>query len=292
MNQIGKIIGKRKYEALKALNLENISEEGLVALNLEFKGLTVSEGLKMIADYENKYVYLKKEQSEKTKEYFKKIRSEQPKKPVKELDKDILWKLFSKNFQLNEGVSYSKSDVSIENLKPLIYYFIGDLENFKKCEHVSHLSEPSLKKGLLLIGGYGTGKTSVMKAFERSLKKSNIVFRSYNTNELVTMYEAIGNQYDKDLYNKNMKSGTIYFDDVLTEREASNFGKVNIMKEILEERYSRNLRTYITCNFKDNTGNDIHEGLGQFGERYGSRVYDRLFSMFNIIEFKGKSYRK
>ncbi|WNH10010.1 hypothetical protein [Thalassobellus suaedae] len=292
MNQIGKLIGKRKYEALKALDLENITDETLLAFNLQFKNITVGEALKMIKDYEEKYTYLSGDVAKKVGEYFEKINKPQSEKKSKELDKELLWELFTKNYFINEGVRYSKELQSIENIKPLIYYFIGDLENFKNCNNVSELSEPSLNKGLLIIGGYGNGKTSVMKAFESSFKKSNIVFRSYTTNDLVMMYEAIDNQFDKDLYNNNLRSGTIYFDDVLSERDASNFGKVNIMKEIFEERYNRSLRTYITCNYKDDTNDDLEVGLAQFGERYGSRVYDRLFSMFNIIEFKGKSFRK
>lgn len=292
MEQIGKLIGKRKYEALKALDLENLSDDSLKAFNLQFKNLTVGEALKMIKDFEKKYTHLSNDSAKSVSEYFEKINQPKEKKETKELDKDFLWKLFSKNYFLNQGVEYSKDNVSIENLKPLIYYFIGDLENFKKCKNVSSLSEPSLRKGLLIIGGYGNGKTSVMKSFEKSFKKSNIVFRSYTTNELVMMFEAISSQFDKDLFYKELRSGTMYFDDVLSERDASNFGKVNIMKDVLEERYNKNLRTYITCNYRPEANGDLEQGLSQFGERYGSRVFDRLFSMFNIVEFKGKSYRK
>lgn len=291
MDQIGKLIGKRKYKALKDLDLENITEKNLEIFKAQFKNLTVAEALKMISSYETKYTHTTVEQTESIKDYYRKIREPQPKKKVKTLSKEILWKLFIENFKKNEGVDFSKDSNSLENIKPLIYYFIGDLENFKKCKNVSELSKPSLKKGLLIIGGYGNGKTSIMKALERSLKQTNIVFRGYTTNEIVTMYEAIESNIDKEIYHKKFKTGTIYFDDVLTEREASNYGKIDLMKEVLEERYAKKLRTYITCNYKDGTGEDIKEGLHQFGLRYGSRVYDRLFEMFNIVEFKGKSFR-
>jgi len=207
------------------------------------------------------------------------------------MTKDWLWKRFNHFYKQNEGVAYSKDKTSLENLKPIVYYFIGDLQKFKQCDHVSNISEPSLKKGLLIIGGYGNGKTSVMRAMENSLKRTNVTFKGHTSNEVVTMYEVCKNSFDKEDLNRQMKTGTLYFDDVLTERDASNYGKINLFKEILEERYNRNKKTYITCNYQEGSDN-LEDGLSQFGEKYGSRVYDRLFSMFNIIEFKGKSFRK
>ena len=65
-----------------------------------------------------------------------------------------------------------------------------------------------------------------------------------------------------------------------------------MFKELLEVRYENNAKTFITCNFDPNNLKDIQKALDQFLLRYGGRVYDRLFEMFNIIEFKGNSLRK
>jgi len=89
-----------------------------------------------------------------------------------------------------------------------------------------------------------------------------------------------------------MNQGVIYYDDVKTERIASNYGMTNLFKDIIEKREVRKLKTYITCNFKEDQPGNIPAALLEFGEKYGSRVFDRLFSMFNIIEFKGKSFRR
>tara|TARA_R110002167_G_scaffold81296_1_gene222658 strand:+ start:609 stop:1487 length:879 start_codon:yes stop_codon:yes gene_type:complete len=292
MEQIGKTIGRRKYEALKALDLENITDETLIAFNLQFKNLTVGEGLKMIKDYEKKFTYASKEQAKKVADYFERINQPEKPKEKKILTKEVLWDLFSKKYFDQNGIKYSKEDESLENIKPLIYYFVGDYENFKRCSNLSRLSVPSFSKGLLLIGGYGTGKTSVMKAIQSSLAHSNVSFKTKSTNDIVTEYEGCTDQIQKDEFWRNLTNYTWNFDDMLTEREASNYGKVNIMKDVLEIRYDKKNKTYGTCNFNDNYPNDMDHGLMQFGEKYGSRVYDRLFSMFNIIEFKGKSYRK
>lgn len=291
MKQIGKLIGRRKYEALKALDLENLTEDTLTAFNLQFKNLTVGEALKMISEYETEYNHTGLS-NKSVSEYFNNINQPKPEKEINEMTKEWLWKRFTNNFLMNEKVPFSQDADSLENVKPLFYYFIGNEVEFKKCANVSKVSEPSLKKGLLIIGGYGNGKTAVMKAFEKSLLNTNIRFKGYTANAAVTMFESCSSAPEKDEFNRKMRTGTLYFDDVLTEREASNYGKSDLFKEIIEERYSRRKRTYITCNYKDGTNNDIDEGLAQFGARYGSRVYDRLFDMFNVVEFTGKSFRK
>jgi DNA replication protein DnaC len=284
-------IGKRKYEALKALDLENLTDETLTAFNMQFKNITVAEGIKMVKAFEEKNPGFTKPMPS-TLEYFKKINEPEPEKEIQTMTKEWLWKAFSKIYFQNEKTAYSKDFDSIENIKPLIYYFLGDEENFRQCQNVSLISKPSLKKGLLIIGGYGNGKTSVMNAFQKALVRTNIKFKGYTSNEVVLMYESCATAQAKEDFFKQMNSHTVYFDDVLTEREASNYGKSDLFKEILEERYHKRKRTYITCNYKDGTGNDLKQGLQQFGSRYGSRVYDRIFDMFNVIEFKGKSFRK
>jgi DNA replication protein DnaC len=75
------------------------------------------------------------------------------------------------------------------------------------------------------------------------------------------MFEKISNE-DGECTRKEFESimfnGVRYFDDLKTERIASNYGKVNIFKDILEERYNRNAKTHITCNFKDGFNGNLY----------------------------------
>ena len=137
------------------------------------------------------------------------------------------------------------------------------------------------------------GKTIIMRVLEKCF--AHIIsnrFKVYSANEIVNLFEGCQSQNDKKYFFERMKSGVILIDDLFTERVASNFGKVDILKEIIEERYSRGSKTYVTCNYADGCEGDVEGTLKVFAERYGNRVYDRFFEMFNIIEFKGESLRR
>jgi DNA replication protein DnaC len=286
--QTNKIISERKYNALKRFDFDDITEEIMELFSMQFPNASIGKSLDQIKKYEETKAAAEKERIE----YLKALANPKPKPVAKFIDKEWLWKEFKKAYLKNEGVDFISTPESLENLKPLIFYFIGDFENFKKCKNVSSASVHSMKKGLLIIGSYGNGKTSIMKALEIALKVTQIRFKAYSTNEVVNLYEACDNSLKKDLFNNSMERGTIFFDDVLTERNASNYGTVNLIKDILEKRNFKKRRTYITCNYADNTGENLQKGLEQFAVKYGSRVYDRLFHDFNIIEFSGKSFRK
>lgn len=272
-------IGRHKYQNLKTLAIEHLTD-------LEKK---------QIAKYEAKGQPPTDEQTQKKADYIAKVRNPAIAKEFS-ITALQLWNLFINNFEKVNGRPFIKiggiDGQTVKNLEPLIYYFAKD-ERFFKCENISKLSVPSFDKGLLIIGNFGNGKTSTMKVFEHIFKQvSGYSFKGYTSNEAVLMFEKCGKDLDREEFEKSMWRGVRYFDDLKTERIASNFGKVNIFKEILEERYSRKSKTYVTCNFKDGFKNNIEEGVNEFVEKYGERVYDRLFEMFNIIEFKGESFRK
>lgn len=192
--------------------------------------------------------------------------------------------------------------------KTLALYFLKR-EKFYDSPLLNPISCPDLKKGLLVIGNYGTGKTSVFQtfhfllrdAFQKGLKIDTadgssiflkdlkLAFGFYSANEIVKEYEVLNSAEEKKNFWDKISNGTKCFDDLTTEHQASNFGKIELFKDILEMRYSNKSSTYVTLNYH---GNSATETLEFIAERYGERIYDRLFEMFNVIELKGKSYRK
>lgn len=277
-------IGFNKYQNLK---------------NLPFVSLTDLEK-SQISEYESKHLP-SKEQSEASKKYVRDMLSPKDKKSFS-ITALRLWNVFKAHFLMVNNKEFEKNDFTIKNLEPLIYYFAKD-ERFFECENLSKLSTPSFDKGILIIGTFGNGKTAVMKTFEKIFSTTKgVSFKGYSANEVVTMFEKCVDAETKADFNRKMNLGDRYFDDIKTERQASNYGKVNLFKDILENRYNNRIqttngetkinRTFGTCNYKEGFEGNSEVALEEFGEMYGGRVYDRLFEMFNIVEFKGKSFRK
>lgn len=274
---IGQVpIGRNKYKFLKSKKIEDLTD---------FEN-------KQILDFENKNQPLSETQKKAIENYSKSLKAPESKLQFSITAKE-LWELFKINFQqVNAGPLILIEGVSIKNFEPLIYYFAKD-KRFFECENLSKLSVPSFEKGLLIIGNFGNGKTAAMKTFEKIFKGiPEYGFKGFSANEVVTMFEKCGKDVDKEDFERLTWKGIRYFDDLKTERTASNFGKVNIFKEILEERYTRKSKTYATCNFKEGFKDNIEQAVNEFVDKYGERVYDRLFEMFNIVYFKGESFRK
>ena len=193
-------------------------------------------------------------------------------------------------------------------VRTLCAYFLNK-NGFYKSPILNKKSVPNLEKGLLVIGNYGTGKTSIFNTFylmffnafkdniSVKLKDNSFInlghfklnFGFHSTNGIVREFESLKSPEERNIFWKKYGNGTRYFDDLTTEHQASNFGKIELFKDILEARYSNKTKTFISLNFH---GNSVEETLDFLAEKYGERVYDRLFEMFNIIELKGKSFRE
>lgn len=215
------------------------------------------------------------------------------KSPEIQIDKMKFWNSFKNNFIIENGKEFNEFQKgALDNARTIFYYFLKDKKFFKMPNLYKEKNKPDFEKGLLIIGGCGVGKTAIMKTLEACFYISNPHrFKSYNANEIVQLFEKCNSAQDKGDFFDKMNLGKILIDDITTERMASNFGKVNVVKEIIEQRYSKRKLTYATANYDDNFPNDIDAALTNIGAFYGSRVYDRLFEMFNIIIFNGKSIR-
>lgn len=286
-NKIGApIIGNAKYNMLKKMPVVTLSEIEIA----------------QIEEYETRNEFIL-EANEHKKKYIEKLLSPE-KEYVFEFTAMDLWKIFKAAFKEINGRDFVKNEQTIKNIEPLIYYFSKD-ERFFHCENLTRLSNPSFEKGLMIVGTFGNGKTATMKTFEYIFSKiPALSFKGYSANEVVKLFERGASESLKDEFDKMIFRGSRYFDDVKTERTASNYGKVNLFKDILENRYTnmnplpkygeKQIRrfTHITCNYKEGFEMEIEPAVDEFGELYGGRVYDRLFEMFNIVEFRGKSFRK
>lgn len=234
-----------------------------------------------------------KKQSNELKPLLLKINN--PEKGYLELNKDGLKTVFKAFYEDKYKRKYILESEDFLNL--LIDYFFKDEEFYNSELLIKKFNKiPSLDKGLLIIGDVGVGKSSTLDILQTIFEKecrfdSSYRFRKISVQNLVLQYEKKENYISNDDFFNKYKTGFLCIDDVKSERKASSFGKINLIQEILYLRYEKKARTILTCNFKEGCQNDLNEALNEFGELYGSRIYDRIFELFNIIHVSKKSSR-
>ncbi len=168
--------------------------------------------------------------------------------------------------------------------KLLALYFTGD-----------DRSTLDPNKGIMLSGGIGCGKTTLMRFFEFNQKHSFFTFSCLSVSSDFARggYEAT-EKYNKLItayqYNEKSFGQTEYgicFDDLGTEVDKKFYGnQSNCLNEIILNRYNQKetlkARTHITTNL---TADEIEN-------RYGSRLRSRCRELFNVIDFEGDNDRR
>jgi energy-coupling factor transporter ATP-binding protein EcfA2 len=164
----------------------------------------------------------------------------------------------------------------------LLTYFLHDATGAEKYNI-------SFRKGILLSGPVGCGKTSLMSLLKFLLPAENryVVKSCREVNfEFIQDGYAVIRKYSNHSFNKDIPK-TYCFDDLGTEDNLKYYGNdCNAMAEILISRYdlfiSRKMLTHLTTNL---TGSEMEDF-------YGLRVRSRLREMFNLIAFDSNSKDK
>ncbi|RTE54131.1 ATPase [Arenibacter aquaticus] len=168
--------------------------------------------------------------------------------------------LFGEKFEI-------KKEDKLTFLK-LSSYLVQDSESCKKMQI-------DLKKGILLTGPVGCGKTSMMRLVRHIVphKKTYEIIPARN---ITFAFNHIGYKIIEDYGN-----GRCYcFDDLGVEPRGRYFGDdCNVMGEILVSRHDLFQKTKILTHITTNLNAEELE------DRYGSRVRSRMRQMFNLISF-------
>ena len=190
-----------------------------------------------------------------------------------------LIKFLSTQFHVNTGRYFEIDDQNQHVMDILSRYFTGD-------ESISELGY-SLKKGIMLLGNVGCGKTTIMKYFAKNPKQSYLVTSCRKPAEL---FEEYGSPEMERYYsNEPAPANNIFrqenfgycFDDLGTEETmVKHFGNTkNVMTEILLNRYEKidslGFSTHLTTNLS----------FDEIQSLYGTRVRSRMREMFNVITF-------
>jgi len=207
------------------------------------------------------------------KEYWAKVGKEQ--EPLK-LDKPGMEKfIYDKALKLGIELLFDKYNDRIFNL--LIQYFTNDPE-FENSGY-------SLKKGILIQGGVGCGKTTLLKLFTDNPKQSYVMsncnlmasnFTKAGYSEIEKYFSPI--KFPRDVF--GFTSRGVCFDDLGTEKNKKYFGnEANVMEEIILGWYNKfhnnSERIHITTNLS----------VSDIDILYGTRVRSRMREMFNVLEF-------
>ena len=143
-----------------------------------------------------------------------------------------------------------------------------------KVERVVKWMYDSKKRGLLLCGTLGNGKTTMLRAIKR--------FFNYN----ISYFEAQGiyNHFKQTQeFPERGLNGILLIGDLGVEPQSYNdFGEIRYpLAELLMLRYKQNRPTIIATNCT----------FGQIGEIYGDRLQDRMEEVYAVITYKEPSYR-
>lgn len=148
----------------------------------------------------------------------------------------------------------------------------------------AHFSHSNNNKGYCLIGGYGCGKTELMKAFVSTRFQPYDYLKSGRNCMITSAIEMI-DYYNKDSNFDKYLETNIYIDDFGTEQRAKYMSKDEepILSKFLELWYMKNRdkNLYITTNLS----------IDEIQSKYGGRVYSRLNELCQFIELSGKDFR-
>jgi hypothetical protein len=174
------------------------------------------------------------------------------------------------------GNSYKDIDPTLT--QNLVKYLLRD-ESF----------EGNLDKGILIIGGNGTGKTIYMKIFLMLLTYLHSKRTpSYSGKQIEANMRLPEDEQGRVDVQKALLSPTFFFDDLGEELDkVMVFGTyVELGKDVLTQRYeeftSKGSLTFATSNLS----------MKMIEDKYGYRVGSRMHEMFNVFRREGNDLRK
>lgn len=155
------------------------------------------------------------------------------------------------------------------------------------------------KKGILLMGGTGTGKTHLMHCLKHMAHGYPSVFTIENSRQIARDYKQYGesviDRYGKNSYCKGQHGQILHskpihlcIDDIgFEEANTKMYGNnTNVIAEILADREEglkyHGMITHATTNL-DPT---------ELKKAYGDRVYSRIEKMFDFVVLKGEDRRR
>jgi len=236
-----------------------------------------------------KRVAREKKENEKAIEYFDKLHKQKnkPKQKINislETFKSLVWN-FGKQYFAKRGRTFVVDQENQLFLDIICKYFTNDIQ-------FEEMVNGELRKGLLIYGTCGTGKSSIFDIIQEVILYHNwnhLYFKNTSVHNVINEFnkESKSNaKFGGELVVEKYCRGTIHFDDLGTEKMVQSWGlKEDLFDRILQVRYN---------NFKD-TGRKTfvttNKTIQELEKRYSPQVKSRLYEMFNMIPLTGRDRR-
>ena len=167
--------------------------------------------------------------------------------------------------------------------------FMNDEATRNHIKHVAEcLTKENPKFGIMLCGTCGTGKTTLLYAFQNALNYLNRCgcfedqtgIRIIDAKDIASLMKDLNTRKVRDVQ-------MLAIEDMGREAtEVMDYGNVySPMIDLLEYRYNEQLFTFITTNIASDGENTLRK-------KYGDRIADRFNEMLEVVVFKNPTYRK
>lgn len=157
--------------------------------------------------------------------------------------------------------------------------FKNDPDTEKNIQMVAQWMFESPKRGLLLFGTTGNGKTTMLNAIKAILFDCTYA-------EAADIWSDARQTKEEAEYRmlEYMTSPILIIDDLGAEPEICKvYGENRYpLESVIARRYRSLLTTIIASNLT----------LEQIEHRYGTRMFDRMMEMYDRIVYRGPSYRR
>lgn len=159
-----------------------------------------------------------------------------------------------------------------------------------------------VKYGLILSGGVGLGKTTMLRAIADTVRFVTAEMSTEERKPVKPMYISAAKLMklatdQPDMYDKALRSQLLLLDDVGAEESQAKVYGNNLMPmvDLLQERYDGRLTTIISTNMSYNpTKSSVDAENIDVTRKYGERITDRL-RQYSFLSFgfctKSKRYR-
>jgi DNA replication protein DnaC len=142
---------------------------------------------------------------------------------------------------------------------------------------------PHPKKGILMLGAIGVGKSTLFKDEFKGTHKDGRTYNGFVTaHDIVKAFNRLGiNEFMNEF--RNVACPKIEcVDDIGTEIVGNYYGsKLDVIEYLIQEWYSKGYKPCFTTNLNPS----------ELTQRYGARVFDRLKEMCYIVVLEDTNLR-